>query len=388
MDILNKRPFAKQARIIEDKFGKKFTQNIFYFAFAALLLLYAALYSLPSEISPKIVSILRMFRYAVCAVLIFKGTILCDRTLKQLLIMGAIIAFFFITSFRGHDATLFISFCTIYASRGTNFKTANAITCVGSASVIVIVLLLGKLGILPNYEVHRTDDIIRYSLGFAHPNAFGLWLMSACFAFCSAFGEKMKIRHFALIFLMGSAMFYFTNSRASFLCIASAAIMLPVCGTLIKKEQFAKGFPYICAAGIVSFCAFSIWSTLFYSGDSSDILVTLNDAFSGRLALSNEAYKLYGTSLLGSGAFAADLSVVVDNLYARIFVTSGAPAMLLFTFVQAASCLNAGKQRFYKTCFLSLLWSAYATMEVFSYVAVFNVTLLCFSASENETKQQ
>ncbi len=386
MNILSKLPFEKQAQIIENRFGKKFSQNIFYFAFTAMLLLYAAMYSLPPEAPSEVENVLSKLRYVACAVLIFKGTMLSGRTFKQLIIMGCILSFCFITSLKGKDATLFISFCTIYAAKGADFKTSNLVAGIGAAAVVATVLLLGKLGVLPNYEGYRSDGIVRYSLGFAHPNAFGLWLMSACFAFCSAFSEKLKLRHYALLLLACGAMFYFTNSRASFLCITGAAVMLPLCDVLLRKERLAKAFPYVCAAGIVFICAFSILSTLFYSENSSDIMIKLNSTFSGRLGLSNEAFRLYGTSLLGSGAFAEDLSVVVDNLYARIFVTSGAPAMLLFTFAQVGSCLNAGRRKLYKTCLLSLLWAAYATMEVFSYVAVLNVTLLLFSVSENKTE--
>ena len=211
----------------------------------------------------EVENVLSKLRYVACAVLIFKGTMLSGRTFKQLIIMGCILSFCFITSLKGKDATLFISFCTIYAAKGADFKTSNLVAGIGAAAVVAIVLLLGKLGVLPNYEGYRSDGIVRYSLGFAHPNAFGLWLMSACFAFCSAFSEKLKLRHYALLLLAGGAMFYFTNSRASFLCIMGAAVMLPLCDVLLRKERVAKAFPYVCAAGIVFICAFSILSTLF-----------------------------------------------------------------------------------------------------------------------------
>ena len=384
MDILSCRPFEKYERAIENKRGKNFSQNIFYVAFAVLLLLYGALFSLTPEFPEKVEGILSKMRYAVCAVFIFRGTLLCARTLRQLLVMGGVLAFCFVTSLKGHDATLFISFCTIYAAKGASFKTAGKITFFGSAAVITVVLLLGMLGILPDYELYRTDDVVRYSLGFAHPNAFGLWLMSACFAFCSGFKDKLKLQHFALMLLAGGAMFYFTNSRASFLCIAAAASAVPLCAALLRKERTGRAFSRICAACIVLMCAFSIWSALFYNDSLPELMLKLNKAFSNRMLLSKEAYKLYGTSFFGSGAFAEDPSVVVDNLYTRIFITSGTPAMLLFTYAQVVSCLNAAKKKLYGGCLLSFLWAAYSTMEIFGYVAVLNVTLLLFSASDTD----
>ncbi len=379
MNTLNKIPFESFQNKFSEKFGEDASSLLFIMPFGLMLLLYGTFYMLFPEESfyANLSSVLHDARYFLAVIFLFRWAFLCGYTLKELIIMALAFVFCFVSSYNGHDANIFLSLCIIFSSRGVDFKKINRTVFVLSSAIICVTFILCALGVLQNYVVTRDDGTLRYSLGFTHPNIIGLWVMIGIFAFLQSANAKLKLWNYVLILAITVVMFRITNSRAAFLCIAMALILELVCGHLwYVNKGIKRVLTVVLCLGIAFFGIFSISSTLFYSDSAPKLILMLNDAFSGRLRLANEAYVTYGTTFLGSGDFAVDLTAVVDNLYARIFLTSGAPTLVLFMLIMIYACVDSCREDNYESAMLCMVWAAYGMMEIFPYVAVLNTTLL------------
>jgi hypothetical protein len=157
----------------------------------------------------------------------------------------------------------------------------NLIGC-GIIALLSISGIYGKSYLYAQYR-EGVEDEIRYTFGFGHPNGMHAMFLVLILLGIYVYHEKCNWIHYLLMAVANYIVYYFSDSRTSFL-ITGMAIVL---GVIYRygKETFMKWVPYVIAlASFIGSLAISIWSSIatYYSW-SNHTIDKIDNALNGRI---------------------------------------------------------------------------------------------------------
>lgn len=194
--------------------------------------------------------------------------------------------------------------------------------------MLITVLLCSGLNLTTNFETFaRMDGSLRYTLGFAHPNAFGIYssmiVIEKLYLDYSNNKRSIIIQNIILSTIVLVINIFVTNSRTT--CIL---LFVTVVIYLIPKNKITKFFqhPIMKILERYSIFLFAIISLILISiGQSSSIIASkINSLLSFRPRLFAQYYDSFGFTFMGN-SLPSQVSgrTPLDNTYLTIFIKYG-----------------------------------------------------------------
>lgn len=243
----------------------------------------------------------------------------------------------------------------IICVRNISFEKIIRIDLIAKISFTLIIVILCCCKIVSNVTTVRTKEVVRYSMGFAHPNRLGAMLFLIVLYLAYIRKEKFKLKDIVFQIIMFIITYKLTDSRSSELGITIVIILTAL--SLIHRRRKGKAFSKMQRCLIV-IVAVSIIAAMFYLAvnynSNNSIMSMLNTLFNSRLELGGLTLKYYKPSLFGTGiqtyawedVLAHGMShalVGADILYLYIYLNYGIVSLFIYLYVLVVAIIYSAK---------------------------------------------
>lgn len=209
-------------------FLKKY-KEIYYYLFIFFITFY---YSLRTSVMQNYPIELFLFFGALCFMLKMIST---DYTKKEFLLIVTLLIFGMLNTFFSKSTLTLIVICTIVGVKEMTYKKVLKIILYTKFFTSLMLASLSLFGFIDNVAlIHNrlSDEILRYSLGYEHPNVFGKIVFQCILLFLVIYEDKYKKFDWIIFLIFNVFQYYFTRSRTAFL------VNLLVIITLLIMRQF------------------------------------------------------------------------------------------------------------------------------------------------------
>jgi len=256
------------------------------------------------------------------------------------------------------------------------------------AALILFVVLSSATTVIGNYITQRTgSSVLRFSMGFNHPNTLASLMMGMIFEEAVLSERKVSWTYTMVLWAIGLGLFLITSNRTAVLLI----FLFPVCllslhersddpsaarSTLLMQLQYPlySAFSFLCMEYSRKIRFFS-W---------------IDRALSNRYYNSLRLFRKYGLSLFGQkvklvsvrAARATSSSIaLLDVAYLRMLIQSGPLAMIVYAYLYARYLRTAVFARDRRLCLVTGLFFLFGICESGFNNVFLNFTLLFAAAS-------
>ena len=217
---------------------------------------------------------------------------------KELIFMFLCIVLSSLLSLNMNGIVMLPLFIFIYGARTIEFKKIARFTVIISSSVLILVIISAKLGIITDYITQSTLRKRDY-LGFRYPLFPQMILFNITLADLYINKEHLTIKRCIFYILANYVIFKFTDSRLSFYL---AIILIISIYTISKNPKIVEKLRLLSFILIFSFpilCITSLIVTLNYDYSNSTMR-ELNDYLGGRLYLGKSSLADYKINAFGN----------------------------------------------------------------------------------------
>ena len=256
--------------------------------------------------------------------------------LKGWAIAATIVLIGFISWRQSGEGWLFWLALFMVCAEGADIKIlAGIIACV-VAVLFPITVIFANAGVIENYISVRAG-ITRQALGFAHPNAFGFYLLLFCTAFSVLRFGRGPLPDILLIVAIVPINLTVADSRTSAALSVLQIVLLLIFYT-VRAPRMRRVFSVLFIIGNVSIISLSYWLMVNYNA-SNALEAMIDSVLSGRIVLAHRYYLMQPLTLFGSSfsQFApiymdngVPSSFTVDNAYCHLLLRYGIVPTLLF----------------------------------------------------------
>ncbi len=213
-------------------------------------------------------------------------------TVKEFVINIVLIVLGIISTLIISNTSILISFCIVIGMKNIDYKTALKFVFWIRLVTCILIMLGTALGVIQNLVETRESGMARYSMGYAHPNTFGIYCFVIISLWFILYGEKHWKMKVVVASLVNIFQFMLTNSRTSFLLILLFLCMVVYSKCIRNTKLFARISPYVM---IIFFLVNLLMPlTLNYAIGS-----VLNDLLNSRVSLSGDFLRVYGIDWFG-----------------------------------------------------------------------------------------
>ena len=284
---------------------------------------------------------------------------------KQFLCIFLCGIFLMISYIFSKEKSLLLLFFVVIASKGIDFKNLVRYDFRIKIIFLIIVELFYFGGLTNNYYMYRINGTLRSSMGFSHPNVFGVYIFSLCCEFVYLNYGKIKIYQAVLILCLSFVVTYFSDSRGS----QYGIIILLVLLLAIKPKKIEQIFKNKVIKSII-FSLFFIFTILSYVvannySNSNKYMVEINTALTGRVNLAAKFLDKYDVNLFGNkleivttkeSAETGKSTMVLDNAYLKILLNYGIIIDIIFGIMVTLSMKKAINNKDYVFCMIFILY--------------------------------
>ncbi len=305
-------------------------------------------------------------------------------TLKGWLLISCISVILFLSARRSSLYDVFYAFLFIVSSKKEYIKKAIKMAAVLLIAYIIITLLCAFSGIINNSLYYRGNGMVRYSLGFPHPNQVGFRIFIVVSSIIWLREGRLRIYDYAFILITILLTWYVINSRTSCFCIILITFV-SLFSQKYRDSKYAskKNLLFILIAGGLLINLLLLFGTIFYNGEG--LLSIANKLLSQRLLYGHQAFEEFGTSLLGQQIYVtasermiAGLGeeIIIDSAYINILMRSGIIVLILFLFGYETCLFRLVKENDYLTFMIMFILSVYGSIELMIYLPMWNIFLI------------
>lgn len=345
---------------------RKINEYLFYISYTLILI---------TTMFTRVSIISKLYTYIdlLSLLIIFINCILASDkfTRKDLLIFFLILTISFISYYVCDSNFIFKLFLIIYSARNLNFDECVKKDFKIKLLLFISVVALHFLGLTNDYIMIRSDGTIRNSMGFSHPNIFGIYILMLCLEYVYIHDFKSnKTQYFILVVLI-FIVNYFANSRASMLVML---LMLLTC--IFKKTIFyllenKKWIKKIATNSFLILSIFTLFLTVLYQ-QGSDVGIEINKLTSNRISSISQFYNKYGLHLFGSKLTLVSTEVatltrkqayILDNSYANLIIQYGVLIYIIIGIFFKKSFNKMYNDKNYSLMLVFILLLIYGIME-------------------------
>lgn len=222
--------------------------------------------------------------------------------LKQIVL----IIFFTVIAIRSGDIYLIDTIFIILSIHDIKFEKIIKIIMIVLLIVFIQTILSSQIGLIENRVFYRTytgaaNYGIRQSLGFVYTTILSVYYfhITSMYLFISKSSQKLSYLESISIIFGAVLVQYLTDSRLTFFLTLLSVFVFQIMKIfdftpVIKNVVFKK----VVAYGVMTLIGLVILTPIFYN-QNNELFVRLNNLFSNRITISQEAYNDYGVSLFG-----------------------------------------------------------------------------------------
>lgn len=239
--------------------------------------------------------------------------------------------------------------------KNVSFEKIIRVDLIAKISFTLMLAILCCCNIVENVTTTRASGVVRFSMGFAHPNRLGAMLFLIVIYLTYIRREKLNLKDIFFQIFMFMVTYKLTDSRSSELGIIIVIILTGL--NLVHKRRKNKGFNkiqrYLIVIVVISMIVVMFYLAANYNSNNSKMSM-LNTLFNSRLELGGLTLKYYKPSLFGTGiqtyAWEEVLSqgmshalVGSDILYLYIYLNYGIISLLIYLYVIVVAIIFAAK---------------------------------------------
>lgn len=284
---------------------------------------------IPVPLLSKIISLI------ILCLLLFKF-VLQKASIKGWLLATGLVLVGFISWRNSQEGWLFWLALFIVCSEGVQLNILASISLALSIMILVIAPLFAANGIIDDITLNRSGAI-RHSLGFSHPNSFGMYMILACISISILlFGKSPKFQ-ISLLIIAVATILMVSGSRTTAI-LALFQVLLLLVFFHIRSDRYRKAMSIAFTVAVALIVVLSFYFMVAYD-PSRPVDFVINSLLSGRLRLAHGYYQMKGLSLLGT-TYADCPAIywengkpydfVVDNAYCHLVLRYGIIPSALF----------------------------------------------------------
>lgn len=282
-----------------------------------------------------------------------------------------------------------------------NFKFAIKTFLLTVGFLIVSIMFYSLLDLSNNQFFGLRDGVLRQAFGFRHSNFLGGMIFFFTMTLCTYTKDKLLNNVLCIALLIAEYLFieHYVDSRTAQVMCLLASLMI-VGYIIIKAKQFnlsssllTKTASILAVNFILIFAIVHIFVVYLYS-PNSEFFVALDNLFSSRISLQNNALQNFSISMFGDFAYARLVDTdplflntvssrsynLLDSFYFYVLYRWGLMSLLVFLISTVLISWKALKQGQYKILIALICFSIYAINENFYFMICYNIFIyMCFS---------
>lgn len=235
----------------------------------------------------------------------------------------------------------------------------------------IIVVSLTSIGILQNAKlIHIRGDssVIRYSMGFSHPNQFHLAFIIILLLYLYFYFQKINAIHITVLCLLNFLIYQKSFSRTSCI-IGFFAIFMMV---WFRSNVLCKLKNFVCYSILPIGFIVSIVPALLY--DKTELIRKVDRLLQWRITFGRHYLEQYPINLFGNNL--RNDTIVLDSGYIELIINYG----IIFTFFYVIAYLilihRFVKNRNYRELLLVVCFLSYGVTEAFIPNLFANVSMI------------
>lgn len=355
---------------------------IFYLGY--ILIVFSYMFSSVKEIGNYCESIQK------ASIILLTGNILIQSkkyTRNQLIIVLIITTALFASYFVAKSRTLLMVWLLIAISKNIELKKFIKYDLLIRILFLAIVVALYFAGGTDNYFMYRSNGTIRSSMGVAHPNDFGAYLMIICFDYIYLKQNNIKVIDYFILVAVSFIISFFSDSKTSQFSIL-LLVSIIIITNINKNRIFEKKIVQIIIKNIfVILTIFIICMSTMYK-NNSEISKRFNKVFSNRVSLASKTLENYDIKLFGNSIKfittkealeTKKTAYVLDNAYMNILMVYGIVAYLISMIASYLLNRKLLLEKEYKLLSIFIVLYFYGFNETGLFKIQFNSFLICLS---------
>ena len=282
-----------------------------------------------------------------------------------------------------------------------NFNLAIKTFLLTVGFLIVSIMFYSLLDLSNNQFFGVRDGVLRQAFGFRHSNFLGGMIFFVTATLWTYTKDKLLNNVLCIALLIAEYLFieHYVDSRTAQVMCLLASLMI-VGYIILKAKQFnlsstllTKTASIVAVNFILIFAVAHIFVVYLYS-PNSEFFVALDNLFSSRISLQNNALQNFSISMFGDFAYARLVDTdplflntvssrsynLLDSFYFYVLYRWGLMSLLVFLISTVLISWKALKQGQYKILIALICFSIYAINENFYFMICYNIFIyMCFS---------
>ena len=287
------------------------------------------------------------------------------------------------------ESWLFWMVLFLVTAQAVDYRLLAKLNLYVSSFLLISVPLLSAISIIPNKKMVTHSGLIRFSLGFTHPNFIGLLVLLIGVSLSVVLMREHLWVCIAVIMMLTVGNYSLSYSRSS-IVISFVLVALLLIFTFVTNQRAQRIINVILVCAVVGCISLSYYSMIFYDANS-EVWRAMNGMLSGRLSLAHQYYSMYSITLFGRNystytPFITDFAgrpvdFLVDNAYAHLLLRYGLIPTLLFLAAYLAVLIklirrsNSGNEVF----LVLIVFAFYALVETYGFRIVSNYMLVALA---------
>ena len=282
-----------------------------------------------------------------------------------------------------------------------NFNLAIKTFLLTVGLLIVSIMFYSLLDLSNNQFFGVRDGVLRQAFGFRHSNFLGGMIFFFTMTLWTYTKDKLLNNVLCIALLIAEYLFiehYIDSRTAQVMCLLASLMIVGY--IILKSKQFnlsstllPKTASILAVNFILIFAVVHIFVVYLYS-PNSELFVALDDLFSSRISLQNNALQNFKISMFGDFAYARLVDTdplflntvssrsynLLDSFYFYVLYRWGLMSLLVFLISTVLISWKALKHGQYKILIALICFSIYAINENFYFMICYNIFIyMCFS---------
>ncbi|OUP56318.1 hypothetical protein B5F14_09805 [Faecalitalea cylindroides] len=302
---------------------------------------------------------------------------------KELLFI-AVIAFIslIIFFFSGFYEFFIINVLLVIAAKNININKLVKYTFFLRLFMFIGVVLLNSLSIIPSYDKflfhgNVNTGVVRYSLGFFHPNALSFQSFVLVSLFLFTYFKRARVISTICSIVFVFAIYFLAKGRTFLLVSTLEIIMMWIASSRFFNRKRARIILLI--SSLIPFACILL---CFLYSDDNYLMNLINNFLSGRIGLGNDFINHYGVSLLGTyttNFYVEEVLKVLDPSYMVILLRCGIIGFLMMYSLILIILILFYREKKYIHLIIFMFFLIYGLSEEAPSFVAYNVLILYFS---------
>lgn len=228
--------------------------------------------------------------------------------------------------------------CFVFAARNLSFEQIARFSFIGLVTIILLIMMAIVVGL--NTDIILNNGRYRHSMGFFHPNTFSMFVFFILCLWVYLRGSRFSLVDALATAFISALVFYFTNSRTSFILSLVLIGMSITVRFVPKRVVCSRGMQVGVAVLVPAIAISNIVITIAYD-PAVPLMSDANTLLSNRLALGHKALLDAGITVMGTPF---NFTYPVDSAYVTVLIKCGIVSLGVAIALYTMACVRASRK--------------------------------------------